>query len=485
MLLKNLLRTNLTDDKLGNLDVRGITHDSNAVKAGDAYFCLTDDACKAAERCKEALKNGASVAISGQKVDNALKVRNVRDVFAKACKTFYGAACEQMTMIGVTGTNGKTTTSHIIAEILNDNGIKTGVIGTNGVFYGGKHFASPLTTPDADFLHKTFKEMKDDGVQCVVMEVSAHAIDQKRTNGIIFDYGILTNVTQDHLDYFKTFDAYEQTKLGFFNSHHMKKGFVCADDNSARKLIDSCNIPIKSYGLFSPSDIFATNIFCSLNGSNFVANVCDDVVEIKTNLVGKYNVYNCLAAMGVCHEMGLDCKQLASGLNFMYPVEGRFNVSYIDGKYVVVDFAHSPDSLKNVLTTAKSLTDGKVFVVFGCGGNRDRDKRHKMGMIAERFADVVCLTDDNPRNENSLDIIADIEKGMNSEHFVEPDREKAIKKMIDLAEEGDIVIIAGKGAEKYQEIGDKKVPYNDFDVIYQIFKESDPERMARREYYDN
>ncbi len=465
MQLKNLVKN---VKNFGDLEISNVCREHEKVKKNDAFFCFSKDKATAFERCEAALKNGAAVCFSHFDFQNEriLKTNDPRGMFAKACAAFYNRVCDTLKIVGITGTNGKTTTSYIIAEMLKRNGKKVGIIGTSGVVYGGKTYDCPLTTPDADFLHKTFKDMSDAGVEYVVMEVSAHAIEQKRIDGIKFEIGVLTNITQDHLDYFKTFDAYAQTKLSFFTKEHMKRAIICSDDNNAFNFLPKCRVPYQTYGILSPSDTFAIDILCSMTGTRFVANVCDEVVDIKTNLIGKYNVYNSLAALAVCKCLGLNSKELALGMNFINPVEGRFNVFNVDGKFVVVDYAHSPDSLMNVLTTAKSLTDKKVFVVFGCGGNRDRDKRGKMGRIAENFADFVCLTDDNPRFEEEMDIIKEIESGMKKGHFVEPDRRVAIIKMISLARPGDIVVIAGKGAEKYQEIKGQKYPYNDYDVIY-------------------
>ena len=476
MLLKEILPDLDEKDNFNN-----ISKDSKHARQGDIYFCLTKDKNKAKQRCEEAKANGARVV---SEFDFDIKVEDCREAFASACKKFYDEACNDLHIIGITGTNGKTTTSHIIAEMLKRNGKSVGVIGTSGVFYNGKNLDCPLTTPDADFLHKTFKQMRDDGVEYVVMEVSAHAIDQKRINGISFDIGVLTNITQDHLDYFETFENYAKTKLDFFNLQHMKLAVVCADDMIAKRLIETSDVPILSYGMLNPCDTFALDVFCTMNGTRFVGNVCDNVIDIKTNLIGKYNVYNSLAALQVCQCLGLSEQELGRGLNFINPVEGRFNVLNFNGRHIVIDFAHSPDSLKNVLQTAKSLTDKKVYCIFGCGGNRDKTKRPLMGKVAEQNCDFVCLTDDNPRFERSEEIIYDIEKGMKKPHMVVPDRYEAIKKMINYASAGDIIVIAGKGAEKYQEIGDKKNPYNDFDAVYRYYKELDPVKKREAKCYD-
>ncbi len=460
----------LTSQKFADLRISGISRDSKTVKKGEVYFCLSDEYEKAHQRCIEALENGAACVVSNFTLpfDNSVKVENCRKSFAEACKIQSGNACDKMKMIGVTGTNGKTTTSYVIAQMLSRSGHKVGLIGTNGVYYAGKKEECPLTTPDADFLHETFKKMHDAGVEYVVMEVSAHAIDQNRIHGINFDIGVLMNITQDHLDYFKTMKNYQNAKAKFFEN--VKNAVICTDDARCFEIAQKLDIPVTTYGVENPCDAFAIDIFCSLNGSRFVANINDEIMEIKTNLIGDYNIYNSLAALCVCQKLGLDSQQLQRGLNFINPVEGRFNVINFDGKYVVIDYAHTPDGLAKVLQTAKKLTDGKVYVVFGCGGNRDKDKRHKMGKIAETNADFVCLTDDNPRYEMPREIIKEIESGMKKPHFVEEDRQKAIEKMLALAKQKDIIVVAGKGAEKYQEIQGIKHPYNDFDAVYSIFK---------------
>lgn len=461
--------------KFKGKDVSILAKDLDKVDASSVYFCLTTDLQKAKERVAMVKEKHPMLILSEIDLgEDVVKVDDVRDLFATSCANFYQRACDDLTIVGISGTNGKTTTSYVVGEILKRNDKKVGVIGTNGVFFNGQTFACPLTTPDADFLHKTFLDMKNAGVEYVIMEVSAHSIVQKRINGINFEIGVLTNITQDHLDYFKTMDNYEKAKLSFFTSKHIKSAVVCIDDERSRHIYSVSDVPITTYGIKNPADCFAIDTCCSMNGTSFVANVCDNVMAIKTNLIGDYNVYNSLASLCVCQKLGIDDKGLARGLGYVNPVEGRFNVINYTGRHVVIDFAHSPDGLMNVLKTARSLTEQKVYVVFGCGGNRDRGKRSQMGEIAETYADYVCLTDDNPRLEKSEDIIADIESGMTKPHMIEPDRKTAIKKMIDFAQPGDIVVVAGKGAEKYQEIGTEKHPYNDFDAVYGLFKESSP-----------
>ncbi|MBR1890318.1 MAG: UDP-N-acetylmuramoyl-L-alanyl-D-glutamate--2,6-diaminopimelate ligase [Clostridia bacterium] len=477
MLFSQLTNMQIVDD----FEVKNICKTCESATEGSVFFCFTDEETKAYKRAQTAIENGARAVLSqfDLNLPGCFCVENVREEFAYACKKFYGNACDKLKIVGVTGTNGKTTTAHIIAEILKRNGKSVGVIGTNGVFYGGHAYSCPLTTPDADFLHKTFSQMLAAGVEYVIMEVSAHAIDQHRIDGIMFDVGVLTNITQDHLDYFETMEKYAKVKASFLTSKHVRSAIVCVDDKLAYNMTLNCDVPKTTYGIDNPADTFAIDIISDINGSHFVANVCDSVMELKTNLIGKHNIYNSLGALSVCKKLGLTDRELSDGINFINPAEGRFNIFSVGGVYAVIDFAHTPDGLENVLKTARNLTDKKVFVVFGCGGERDAIKREKMGKIAEEYADVVCLTNDNPRSENPEKIVHDIEKNMKTKHFVEFDRAKAIKDMLHIAHDGDIVVIAGKGAEKTQEIGDKKIAYSDFDVIIDFYQEN--KMSSRRE----
>ena len=482
-----MLLSKIVDLKKYNLEdceINSISKIAEQTKKNDVYFCLTDDKKTAEKRCKIAHNAGAKIVFSNFEIDGCVRCENVRREFSFACKKFYDSVCDDLKIIGITGTNGKTTTSHIIAQILSRNGKNVGVIGTNGVFFNGQKFDYDMTTPDSDVLHKTFFDMKNGGVEYVVMEVSAHAISQNRIDGINFEFGVLTNITQDHLDYFGTFEKYEKVKLDFISSKYIKNAVVCVDDNCARKALESCDVKVTTYGIENPSDCFALDIICDINGSHFVGNICDEVVEFKTNLIGKYNVLNSLAALTVCQQLGLEKNMLSLGMNFINPVEGRFNVVNLSGCYVVVDYAHTPDGILNVLKTARELTDKNVYIMFGCGGNRDKGKRPVMGTIAEKYADYVCLTSDNPRDEEPEEIIKDIEKGMKKPHFVEISRKLATNKMLNFMQKGDILIIAGKGAEKYQEIKGQKLPYNDFDVVYQYYKDSIPFKPKGRELYD-
>lgn len=466
-----------------DLDIYEIRKNSKEVKVGDVFFDLSSSYEKGLNNAKEAVSNGASLVVSENRlpIDNLCLVEDVHSVFGKACANFYDNPAQKMKLIGITGTNGKTTTTHLISQALKGLGKKVGTIGTMGVKFDGRVLDYSMTTPDADILQKSFYDMQKSGVEYVVMEVSAHAISQKRVEGLKFDVGVLTNITQDHLDYFDTMENYRDCKLSFFTSEHIKSAVVCADDESGRKLLKKIKVPCISYGLNNPADVFAIGIRGGLEGTEFYGNILDFVSMIKTNLVGDYNVLNVLASLATIASLGLDLEKAVESLEYILPVEGRFNVVKYKGKYIIIDFAHTPDGLENVLSTAKKICKGKLYCVFGCGGNRDSDKRPKMGAIAERLCDYVCLTNDNPRKEDPAKIVYDIEKGMKKSHFVELDRQSAISKMINLSKKDDVIIIAGKGGEKYQIVGDKKLDYNDFDAVYKVIN-GDKKKEIKEKY---
>lgn len=466
-----------------NIDFNEIKKNSKEVKTGDAFFDLSSSYEKGLDNAKEALFSGASLIVSENRlpVENLCLVEDAHSAFSTACANFYDNPAKKMKLIGVTGTNGKTTCTHLISETLKSLGKSVGTVGTMGVKYNGKVLDYSMTTPDADILQKSFYDMQKDGVEYVVMEVSAHAIAQKRIEGLKFDIGILTNITQDHLDYFGNMENYRDCKLSFFTDKYVKSAVLCVDDKSVCDFLEKIKIPFITYGLYNPADVFAIGIKSRLDGMKFYSNVFDDIYKVETNLVGGYNILNILASLSTIASLGLDVGKAVESLKYIHPVEGRFNVIKYKGKYIIIDFAHTPDGLLNVLSTAKQICKGKLYCVFGCGGNRDSDKRPKMGAIAENLCDYVCLTNDNPRKENPAKIVEDIEKGMKKSHFVELDRQTAISKMINLSKEDDVIVIAGKGGEKYQIVGDQKLDYNDFDAVYKVIN-GDLKKEVKEKY---
>lgn len=465
-----------------NYVVSGITKNSKKTKAGDVFFDLSHTYENGYKNSEEAIKKGAVAVVSNHKFpfENAFYVRDVHSTFAQAAANYYGNAADGLKFVGITGTNGKSTCAHLITQALRFCGKKVAIIGTMGVDYGNKYEDLDMTTPDADDLQRVFAEAKRRGCEYVVMEVSAHGIDQKRIYGIKFDVSVLTNITQDHLDYFGTFERYRDCKLSFLMPDYTKCAVVCSDDESCRRFIDEAVVPTITYGIHNPADVFAINIKDDMSKAKFVCNIIDDVYNIECNLVGEYNILNVLASLSACSLLGLDIESVIESLKYTSPVEGRFNVFKVDGKYVVIDFAHTPDGLEKVLSTAKTFTKKRLCCVFGCGGNRDKDKRHKMGSIAEKYCDEVCLTNDNPRFEEPLAIVKGIEDGMQREHTVVLDREMAIRRAIKNARAGDVVVVAGKGGEKYQIFGNTKQKYSDIEVVKKIQAEEKKNKLTEK-----
>ena len=372
-----------------------------------------------------------------------------------------------MKIIGISGTNGKTTSSYIIKNILKSAGKRTGVIGTNAVYIEDIFYKATLTTPDPHELFYIFDKMQKSGVEYVVMEVSAHALDLYKVWGVVFEVGLFTNFSRDHLDYFNTMEKYKDVKRMFFCKDYCKTCVFNIDDSVGREFFDFCNVNKISYGILNPSDVFAINLEMSIVGSKFVVNANDEIMYIDTSLAGKFNVYNILGAISVCSHLKISQDQIVAGIFTMPEVDGRFNRYAVGDKNVVIDFAHTPDGVENVLRTAKSLTKGNVVTVFGCGGNRDAGKRPEMGRIAQKYSDKVILTSDNPRFEDPYKIIADVQKGATNAMVIE-NRTQAIITAITTAEKNSTIMILGKGAEDYQEIDGVKHPYSDKAVVEEL-----------------
>ncbi len=467
----------LTTEQLEKLQERYVSRvvaNSSGVEDGDVFVCLKGGRFNGRDYVAEALERGASYIVCEEDLglENQVVVDDARSAFSLLCKNLSDKACEKLKIIGITGTNGKTTTANVLASVLESFGERVGVIGTLGASYYGKTIDTGFTTPDPDILHMIFSDMVRCGIEYVVMEVSAHALALKKLDGIKFDIGILTNITQDHLDFFKNMEYYASTKLAFFDSKYCKAGIVCADDRYASRLIDNpkVNIPILPYGMENPGECFAMSIKEGIGGCKFLVNCFDEVARVESNLVGRFNIENLLAVITACSMEGYDLKSVVKSIKKIEPVEGRFNVIKSNGINVIIDYAHTPDGLENLLKTAKELTEGRLLTLFGCGGNRDKAKRPLMGRVASKYSDHVILTSDNPRNEDPKAIISDIVKGVSGSYEIICDRAFAIKQGFFKCGEGDTLVIAGKGAEKTQEINGKKKPFNDYEEVYKNIK---------------
>lgn len=381
-----------------------------------------------------------------------------------------------MKIIGVTGTNGKTTSTYILKSILENAGYKVGLIGTNCNIIDHKVLKTNLTTPDPLDLQYLFSLMKESGCEYVVMEVSAHALYFHKLDGVNFECSLFTNLTQDHLDFFKDMQTYSQAKSQLFTKEFSKNAIFNVDDEFGHIFARFCNCErVISYALDNPSDIFAVNIKTSLSGSSFFVNAMDDIIEVYFNIGGKHNIYNVLGCIACGKVLGIDLQTIVKGIENIKEVDGRYNTyKSIKGYTIVVDYAHTPDGLDNILKSLRPLTDKKLISVFGCGGNRDVAKRAIMGQISGELADITILTSDNPRFEDPNAIIEQIELGLKklTDNYIKiENRKNAIEYAMKIAKQGDVILIAGKGQETYQDIKGVKHHFSDKEIVQEILSE--------------
>ena len=470
-----------------NIDITGISYNSKTTKKGDIFVCLVGEHTDGHEFAQNAIEAGAAALLVEKKVEGTkipqVVVASTRHKIADIADRFYSSPSKGINLIGITGTNGKTTVTHLIQKIFEENNQKCALIGTlgyklssNGEYRDAKH-----TTPQAPELQATLRMIKDvEKIDNVVMEVSSHALDQNRVGGCRFNGAVFTNLTQDHLDYHITMDNYFKAKALLFE--HLKENdfaVINADDEYGDRFISVVpeGVRVLTYGVRQQSDVMARNINFSLNGAEFtlVANAKEHKVNLHMN--GMFSVYNVLAAVTAALAIGIDIETALKALQNVKGVAGRFEV-VVKKPLVIVDYAHTPDGLENVLKSAREITpeDGKLICLFGCGGDRDATKRPKMGAIAEKLADKIVITSDNPRSEDPQTIITDIIAGLKSVNtesvIVEPDRGTAIALLKTIANNNDVVVIAGKGHEDYQILKDKTIHFDDREEARKVFEVS-------------
>ena len=461
-------------------DILKITSDLGEVESGSLFFAVKGFQFDGNGLISAALENGAVAVIT----DNAslkhdpgvIVVENVRRALAYAANVFFNKPSEKLCIIGITGTNGKTTTSYMLAHILAESGIKCGVIGTNGVMFNG--IVKPLanTTPDAITIHSLFSEMVKQGITHVVMEVSSHALDQDRVWGIRFKIGIFTNLSVDHLDYHGTMEKYADSKLKLFEQSDISvvnKDDCFSDLFFKRKKDSSSSF---TYSAHSSADYMAENIHVYNGGNRFDIVKANDFtpIGILQKISGFFNVYNALAAFAAADILGVEKEVISLAISDFFGVKGRMeNVPTGRDFSVIIDYAHTPDGLGQVLSAIRSYCKGEVLTVFGCGGNRDPSKRPLMGKIAAALSDKVIVTSDNSRNEATDKIIEDILVGIKDDPKVTviADRREAIRRAISLAKKNDIVLLAGKGHETYQIINGIRYHFDEREEIERFLKE--------------
>lgn len=453
-----------------NTEIKEIKIDSRKVEKGDLFVCLEGVNDDGNNHIGEI--DCAFVALTEKEPKNAkfVLVKDARKAYAQVCENRFLRPLEGMKFVAVVGTNGKTSTAHYIDSILSFAGVKTGLIGTEGHYILGEKVGQSLTTPDPFELNELFFKMRTRGVDVVIAEVSAHAIYLEKLGDIKADVAVLTNVSQDHLDYFKDFANYQSVKMSYFEDGHASTAVVNVDDESGRILLkrleNKPDVKAVSFGLYNPADCFAVNVAEDIDGVRFIANLNDEIVEVKSSLYGEFNVYNLLGAMSVCSLLGISGETLMHAVRKIKAVKGRFSVLHTEKGTIIVDFAHTPEGLKNLLSTARTITKSRLITLFGCGGERDKTKRAQMGKIASKYSDFIVLTSDNPRSEDALDIIRQIEWGVSIKDVkCIVDRPEAVRFALAEMEEGDTLVLAGKGNENYLEIKGKKIPYSDFDMV--------------------
>ncbi|EDP76653.1 UDP-N-acetylmuramoyl-L-alanyl-D-glutamate--2,6-diaminopimelate ligase [Hydrogenivirga sp. 128-5-R1-1] len=450
-------------------EAQGITADSREVREGYVFFAIRGTRFDGHEFVQEALKRGALAVVVERDVEavqRVIKVENTRKTLAESAHLFYGRPSESLKVVGVTGTNGKTTTTYILESILKKSGSHAGLMGTIQYRLGDKVFGSGRTTPDPITWHRTLREMVGSGATHVVAEVSSHALDQYRVWGTEFEAVIFTNLTQDHLDYHRDMEDYFRAKARLFFDYKYRFAVVNTDDPYGKRLARDLGDRALTYGREGET-LRIEDFKTGFDGSELRVSFKGKSFRFHSNLIGDFQAYNLSAALCYTLEVGIDPNAIQEALKDVH-VPGRFEVHRSDRGFIaVVDYAHTPDAMDNVLRTMRRLTKNRVICVFGAGGNRDRGKRPLMGKSAEKWSDVVIITSDNPRDEEPERIIEDILKGVEDKGKVKviPDRREAIAEALNIAKEGDIVAILGKGHEDYQEIKGVKYPFSDSEVL--------------------
>ncbi|MBQ3053715.1 MAG: UDP-N-acetylmuramoyl-L-alanyl-D-glutamate--2,6-diaminopimelate ligase [Clostridia bacterium] len=470
-LLKNI--EYISCDATFDPEIREITNNSGEIKAGDVFVCIAGFKTDGHNFALNAQKAGASCIIASEKIDVSVPViyvENTRKALAQSSKFIYGDPSKKLKIIGITGTNGKTTTCYLIKNILESAGKVVGLIGTNETVVGNTRIPAMRTTPESYQLNKLFSDMLDMGAQYCVMEVSSHSLDLFRVEGISFTAGGFTNLTHDHLDFHKTMENYFNAKAKLFSMCEF--GCVNVDDDWGAKLPQKANGRVITYSVNSPSDNKAENIIFHQGSNEFDLNGTHFTMKIP----GLFSVYNGLLAISICYGLGLSYVDIAKGLSDSMGAEGRAQVLNTDTDYkVIIDYAHTPDGLYNILSTLKKFATGRIICVFGAAGERDSVKRPDMGEIVGKYADLAIITADNPINEDLTLICSQVEEGIlktSCPYKIIYDRKNAIIDALTLARKEDIVLLAGKGHETYQLIGDEKVPFSEKNIVLEYLNKN-------------
>ncbi|MFY9113940.1 MAG: UDP-N-acetylmuramoyl-L-alanyl-D-glutamate--2,6-diaminopimelate ligase [Dethiobacteria bacterium] len=492
-LLDNLLLKEINGRVSG--EVTGLVYHSDKVRKGHLFFALPGTKARGWEYAREAVRNGALAVVvedDAPKMDlPCIRTPDVRLAMAAMAAAFYEFPSQKLRLIGVTGTNGKTTTTYLIDKLLEVKGVTSGLIGTVDYKIGTEKFPVLSTTPEAPALQALLARMIEKGASYAVMEVSSHALDWHRVSGCEFDIAVLTNITEDHLDFHHDFESYRAAKGKLFSrmggslsKMGRPKAAVLNRDDPSFDYLSSLNpVETVSYAVKRPADVYAENPIIDHRGTRFRVRTFAGDIELNLRLRGMFNVYNSLAAIATGLVDGMKIEDIKTGLEAVTGIPGRFEQVECGQDYlVIIDYAHTTDGLENVLQTARQLLkQGRLITVFGCGGERDRSKRSLMGEIAGKYSEICIVTSDNPRGEDPEAIVEEIIPGLrktkkDGEYHVHIDRHAAIKKAVDLAAPGDIVIIAGKGHEEYQIFKEKTIYFSDRKTVEKLVAEKRKER---------
>lgn len=483
MKLRDLLIGLPFESKIGTLDkeIWGIEHNSKMIKENYIFVAIKGFKFDGHNYITEAIKNGANTLIVENDVNikgdvTIIKVSDSRKALSKISANYYYNPSKQIKVIGITGTNGKTSTTYFLESIFKANNSSLGIVGSLGSVIDGKLKKADRTTPESSEIQRILNLMIKSKQDYCAMEVSSHALELNRVDDCIFDVGIFTNLSVDHLDYHKTIDNYLNAKLKLF---YMTKrcNIINIDDAYGQKIINKIGdleIPIITYGVLGKGDITANNIKYSPSGVSFRLNTPRGSIDIKTKIPGLFTVYNALASASCAYVYGIDLKVIREGLESIIGVKGRFEVVPTNRDYtVIIDFAHTPDSLEKALKTVTQFAKGRRIVLFGAGGDRDKSKRPIMGEVAAKNSDLCIVTSDNPRTENPEAIILDVLKGVKKakgNYVAIVDRKEAIKYALENGKKDDVILLAGKGHETYTIIGNEKLPFDERVIIQDILK---------------
>lgn len=475
MKLSDILKGIEVKNKYEDKEVADVTQDSRLVEKDYLFICIKgatfDGHCVA----KEMLEKGAAAVVVEKDLGlpNQIIVENTRNVYSIICANFFGSPADHLKLIGLTGTNGKTTTTFLIKQILENVGKKVGLIGTVQNMVGDEIYPAHYTTPDPHELQLLFRRMVDAGCEYCVMEVSSQALAQGRVTGLHFLVGAFTNLTQDHLDYHKTWDNYFLSKRMLFENCDI--AVTNLDDENGLKIVENLECKVKTYSVDNNvADYTAKNVHFASNGVRYEL-VCDKIGRVNCPIPGRFSVYNSLCAAAIALSIGFGFEDTVVAIGKSNGVKGRIEVVPTNTDYtVIIDYAHSPDGLENIISSLKEIAKGRVVTVFGCGGDRDATKRPKMGAIAAKLSDFCVVTSDNPRSENPSKIIEDILVGMEgtkTPYQVVENRKEAIAWAMHHAKADDIILLAGKGHETYQILPTGTIHFDEREVIADVLEE--------------